>query len=127
MFRNMIANLELEDDLTANSKRRHDRRGMDNCVGVIADKTYPVENWSQGGVLIYGDPRPFELNGEIEITLKFRMRDEIVTVPHRARVIRKSYDRVAFQFAPLTNAIKRAFQGVIDDFVASQFAESQLV
>ena len=51
---------------------------------------------------------------------------DCLDVPHRARVVRKSRDRVAFEFMPLTEQIRKSFQNVIDDFVAGQFADSQL-
>jgi hypothetical protein len=129
MFESLISKLKGEpsaavDDAT---RRRHARREADHCVGVIEGKTYPVENWSPGGVLIYGDSRPFALNDEVDVTIKFRLRSDVIDVPHTAKVIRKSHDKVAFEFAPLTQQIKKSFQSVVDDYLAAEFADSQLV
>lgn len=129
MFETLLSKLKGEpEDLSGEiHRRRHQRRNSDHCVGVIEGKTYPVENWSPGGVLIYGDSRPFGLNDEIDVTIKFRLRNDVIDVPHKAKVIRKSYDKVAFEFFPLTQQIKKSFQTVVDDFLAAEFAESQLV
>jgi hypothetical protein len=126
MFESIISTLHLGENEKVNSKRRFERRDCDHCVSVIEDKTYPVENWSQGGLMIYGDTRPFAVNGELEVTLKFKLRDEVLDVRHRAKVIRKSMDHIAFEFLPLTRQIKKGFQSVVDDYLAAQFAESQL-
>ena len=125
MFENIISNLQLQGDETkTTTKRRHERREQDRCVSVVEGKTYPVENWSQGGVLIFGDTKPFALNSECDVTLKFKLRDEVMDLPHRARVIRKTKDHVAFEFMPLTQQIKKGFQSVIDDYLVAQFADS---
>lgn len=106
-------------------RRRHDRRDCDCCVSLIDGRTYPVENWSLGGVLINSDGRQFHLDDVMSVTMRFRLRDEIIDVPHAARVVRKSKNKVAFQFKPLTQQIRSNFQNVVDDYVASQFAASQ--
>lgn len=114
-----------EDD--GASRRRSERRSCDRCVSVIGGKTYPVENWSLGGLQIYGDPRPFGVNEEIDVTMKFKLRNDIIAVPHKARVVRKAHDKVAFEFLPISRQIRNRFQSVVDDFVATEFADSQLV
>ena len=106
-------------------RRRHTRRDCDRCVTVINGQTYPVENWSLGGVLISSDERTFGLDDIVGMTMRFRLRDEIVDVPHSAKVVRKTKNKVAFQFKPLTQQIRTNFQNVVDDHVASQFAASQ--
>lgn len=128
MLETIMTNLHLvgEED-KIKSKRRFERRNVDSCVTVVNEKTYPVENWSQGGVLIFGDTKPFGLNTELDITVKFKLRDEIVDIPQRAKVVRKTYDHIAFEFLPLTQQTKKAFQSVIDDYVTAQFADSQLI
>lgn len=109
-------------------KRMHDRRAKDPCVSVIDGKTYPVENWSRGGILVFGDPHAFSFDSELDVTLRFKLRGEtVIDLPHKARVVRKTFDRVALEFLPLTQAVKKGFQTVIDDFMTAEFAESQLV
>ena len=117
---------ESAEEASGMVRRRHDRRTYDHCVGVIAGKTYPVENWSPGGLMIYGDSRSFSINEEVDVNIKFRLRNEVVDIPHKAKVVRKSHDKVAFQFLPLTAQIKRSFQSVVDDYLAGEFADSQV-
>ena len=57
--------------------------------------------------------------------MKFRLTGKIVDIPHRGRVVRKTRDRLAIQFEPLTRDITQKFKQVVDDFVTREFAESQ--
>ena len=126
MFGRIFSSLKADNNNEpAAARRKYTRRDCDHCVTVINGKTYPVENWSLGGVLIHSDERQFGLNDEIAMTMRFKLREDILDVPHAAQVIRKAHDKVAFQFKPLTQKIRGNFQNVVDDFVASQFADSQ--
>lgn len=126
MFNTLFANLRAGNtNEPPASQRRFSRRDCDTCVVIIGDNTYPVENWSMGGALINVDSRPFGLDNEIDITLRFKMRDDVIDVSQRARVIRKTNNKVAFEFAPLTRQTRSQFQNVIDDYVTSRFADSQ--
>jgi hypothetical protein len=113
-------------DHSMKSKRASERRDCDHCVSVIDGKTYPVKNWSKGGLQIFGDSTTFAVNDEVSVTLKFKLRGAIVDVPHKARVVRKTQDRVSFQFRPITRQMQKIFQSVVDDYVTTRFAESQL-
>ena len=106
-------------------RRLYERRATDTCVGQIDNDVYPVENWSQGGLLLGGDNRYLGLGQQVDVTLKFKLQDRILDVKHPARVIRKAGDRTALQFLPLTGEARRSFTQVIDDMVASGFANSQ--
>ena len=108
------------------SRRRYTRRSCDTCVAVINGKTYPMEDWSLGGLMIYGDGRPFAVSGEQSVLLKFKLHDKIVEINHKAKVVRKSLNNIAFEFEPLTAQIRKYFQNVVDDFVVQEFADSQL-
>jgi len=126
MFGRLFSSLKADNSNKPDSARRkYARRDCDRCVTVINGKTYPVENWSLGGVLLNADEREFANEDEIDITLKFKMRENIVDIPHAARVIRKGRNKIAFEFKPLTQQIRSNFQNVVDDHVASQFAASQ--
>lgn len=107
------------------SRRVHPRRGCDQCVGFINGKAHPVLDWSPGGIRMFADPRPLEIGEEMDIELKFHLREQLVTVKHTAKVVRKSNEAVSFQFAPISNDIRKTFQTVIDDFNAREFAGSQ--
>jgi hypothetical protein len=126
MFENIISTLQFSGDEPAKSKRKHERRTVDHCVGVINGKTYPVQDWSEGGVLIFGDSKPFGLQDEVDVTMKFKLREDMIDVDARAKVIRKSSDRVAFEFFPIARQAHKAFQSVIEDHITAQFADSQL-
>lgn len=96
-------------------RRIFPRRANDLCVSVIDGKLFPVENWSMGGMLLAGDSRLFGVNQTIDITLKFRLREEILDIGQKARIIRKSEDRFALEFANMNDIIKTKLQQVIDD------------
>ncbi len=106
--------------------RRHPRRYADRCVAVIHGRTFPVENWSLGGVLLQADERLFGKEQLIDIEIKFKLRNKILDVRHKGIVLRKSGGKVAVRFEPLTQTINRGLQQVIDDHVAGQFANSQI-
>ncbi len=126
MFENIISTLQLAgEDAPQKTKRRHERRTVDHCVGVIDGKTYPVQDWSEGGVLVFGDSKPFALDKEVDVTMKFKLRDDMVDIDTRAKVVRKSSNNVAFEFAPLARQAHKAFQSVIEDYITAQFVESQ--
>lgn len=126
MARNMA--LELEDEAPQiDSKRKSERRATDNCVSMIDGRTYPVINWSTGGVQIFADSKIFSVGSDIPMTLKFKLFDKIIDVAHTARVVRKGANSVALQFAPITREMQKAFRAVIDDYVTTQFADSQTI
>lgn len=126
MFENIISTLQLQgDEPHVKTKRKYERRTVDHCVSVIDGKTFPVQDWSEGGVLLFGDSKPFALNSEVDVTMKFKLRDDMLNVEHRARVVRKSNNNVAFEFAPITKQIHKTFQSVIEDYVTAQFVDSQ--
>ena len=123
-FINYIQGHPSNDD--AITRRRYTRRSCDVCVAVIDGKTYPTQDWSLGGLLIYGDARPFALDGKQDVLLKFKLQDKVIEVKHQAKVVRKSLNNIAFEFEPLTAQIRKYFQNVVDDYVANEFADSQL-
>jgi hypothetical protein len=114
-------------DTAVKSKRAYPRREGDQCVTVVNGKMYPVQNWSNGGLLITADDRMFGVSEEHDVTIKFKLRDEVMDVTHKAKIIRKSSGGIAMQFLPLTSAVQGAFQRVVDDILAQNFSESQLI
>jgi hypothetical protein len=126
MFANIFSSLKAENNNSEfSARRKYTRRTSDQCISVINGQSYPIENWSLGGLVIQGDERTFGVNDHIPITMKFKLSQKIIDIPHTARVVRKSRNKIAFEFAPLNRAIQNNFQTVIDDYVASQFAASQ--
>lgn len=111
-----------DDDLT---RRRHARRIGDSCVVTVYGQIFPVINWSFGGVLLTADERFFGIGQTVPLTITFRLRKVVMDIDHSARVVRKHRHAVALEFAPLGQTIADAFRKVIDDSVATEFAESQ--
>ena len=107
------------------SRRASERREMDNCVGIIDGKTYPIQNWSNGGVMLTGDARLFGMNDIKEIIMKFKLAERVIDVPHRGRVLRKGNNEFVLEFSPLTESVDNKFKMVIDDYNAREFANSQ--
>ncbi len=107
-------------------RRKYTRRDCDHVVIKIDDKTYPVGDWSLGGFSINADGRSFGVKDAVEMVLKFKLSNRIIEVPHKAKVVRKTNNKVAFQFAPVPRDVRGKLQSVVDDHVASQFANSQI-
>lgn len=127
MFSNFLAGLRGSPGNDASEMRRSSpRRRSDRCIAMVCGQTCPVENWSFSGVLLGADERLFSSGQEIEIGLKFKLRNTIIDVMHHGTVVRKTSGKVAIQFEPLGKTIRHAFQQVIDDAVASEFATSQI-
>ena len=125
MFDSFLSSLRAgaKTDLT---RRRHPRREADRCVVAIEGKTYPVENWSFGGVLITSDDRVFADGQDLPLTLKFKLRNAILDVKLSSRIVRKGNHRIALRFEHVGRSILRSFQQVIDDAIARDFAKSQV-
>ncbi len=126
MFGKVISSPGIEDrnDLIKRN-RQHARRSDDRCVSIINGQMHPVENWSNGGMLIAADERLFAIDQECPFTLKFKLRDEIMEIDHKAKVVRKAPGKIALQYLALPKAVQAKFQQVVDDYVAQRFAESQ--
>lgn len=108
------------------SRRATPRRSADNCITVIDGKAYPVHNWSDGGMLIQADERLFGKDAPVEMTIKFRLSNRLMDISQRAKIIRKTRDRIAVQFEPLSREVTQKFQQVVDDYVTREFADSQM-
>jgi hypothetical protein len=132
MLQNIMTAIGIKNSVSSDgtdgfaSRRLHPRRGCDQCVGFINGKAHPVLDWSPGGLRVFADPRPLEVGEEMDIELKFHLREQLVNVKHTAKVVRKSNEAVSFQFMPISNDIRKTFQMVIDDFNAREFAGSQV-
>ena len=126
MLKNILESLRISasnDDF--DSRRASERREIDECVGIIDGRAYPVKNWSEGGIMMMGDERNFTVNDMKTVTMKFKMADRIMDVTHSGRVLRKAKDKFVIQFSPLTQEVNKRFKQVIDDFNTMEFANSQ--
>jgi hypothetical protein len=106
-------------------RRRYPRREVDQCVSVIEGKMFPVLDWSPAGILLHADDRLFTLDQDMDVAIKFRLGQRILDIAHEGRVVRKKNNKIAIEFAPLSQIVRRTFQQVIDDHAARQFADSQ--
>ena len=107
--------------------RRSGYRWVDNtCICFINNKSYPVIDWSMGGVQIAAVNFPFSINHRLGITLKFKLNDSVLEIDCRAEIIRKASDRIAFKFEPIAKNSRQDFFRVIDFNVANEFSASQM-
>ncbi len=126
MFNKTISHSQSSDRKSpVHSKRRQPRRYEDRCVVVVNGQMHPVENWSKCGLLMTADERLYGKGQDCTFTLKFKLRDEMIEIDHKASVARKAPNKVALEFLPLSKTAQSGFQKVVDDFVAQRFAESQ--
>ncbi len=122
MFEAIVQRIVRRSDFGKDHKRRRaPRRVQDHCIAQVGGRAYPVENWSQGGVLIFADDKHFGLGEKIDLTLKFRLHGRILNITQKARVVRKGVNKVAFQFSSRSKNTKQKFQEVLRDHVANEF------
>lgn len=127
MFDGLFASRATSDPaVISKSNRRHARRADDRCVSIVNGQMYPVENWSNCGMLLNADDRLFGVGQQCVFTLKFKLADRMVEIDHKATVARKAPHKVGFEFLPLTKDVKKGIQKVVDDYVAQKFVESQV-
>jgi len=128
MFGSILSGFKTEnpEQKDSQTRRRHARRIGDKCVTLIDNKLYPVLDWSMGGVQVTCDERVYGIGQEVDLDLKFQLREDVINIPHKGRVVRKGKSRVAFEFLPLTKEIRDRFQNIVDDYMVREFADSQL-
>lgn len=107
------------------TRRAHERHTDSSCIGIIDGVSYPIENWSKGGIAFIGDDRQFSLADLKDVTMRFKLADRVVDVLHKGHILRKRGDKFVLQFSPLTQNIERQFNHVINDYVTQEFASSQ--
>tara|TARA_R110001592_G_scaffold31482_1_gene110933 strand:+ start:9335 stop:9739 length:405 start_codon:yes stop_codon:yes gene_type:complete len=127
MFEKLLSGLHAK---TANDtlamRRRFQRYEGKKCEIDINGKTYPVENWSEGGILFTNNDRIFVVGLEIQMSIKFKVRNTVLNLDHKGRVIWKGYNKTAVELASSTKQTHQSFQQIIDDHVASEFVHSQI-
>ena len=114
------------NDNLSDTRRRFPRRVSDTCVVEIADKTYPIKDWSQCGVLIQMDSRAYHAGQKLSMMLKFRTETTIEEIPVQAEIVRKSENLIAFNFINLSAQSKAHFTKIIDEAIAKDFDNSQM-
>ena len=107
-------------------QRIHTRRSCDRCISQVDGFNYPVEDWSMGGMRVFGDFRAHQMGQEVPVTMKFKLRDQILNIKHSGVIVRKAADNIGIAFRPMTQAVKAQLQQVVDDYNAREFANSQV-
>lgn len=128
MLQRLMSALGLKDDGSNGdntiSRRVYPRRTADRCISMIDGLMMPVVDWSQGGVRVFGDARTVAVGQEMNITLKFKLKNDLVDVQHRGQVVRKGTDNFSLKFLPMSQEIKRQLQHVIDEATSSEMMPS---
>ena len=106
------------------SRRQFTRRRCDRVVGQINGHTFPVDDWSLGGTLLFADSKQFRLKDKIKVNMKFNLRDRIHDVPHSGTIVRKTKNHIAIEFDPLNQNTREGFQAVVDDHFDQIMANS---
>ena len=126
MFERLLSGLYAK---TANDtslmRRRFQRYEGNNYEIDVNGKTYPVENWSEGGILFTNSDSIFGVGLEIQMSIRFKVRKVVLNLDHKGFVIWKGYNRTAVEFISSTKQARQSFQQIIDDHVASEFVQSQ--
>jgi len=127
MFKKHVSTLDREESAASSHvNRQTPRRSDDLCVVVVNGQMHPVENWSNGGMLLTADERLFSIGQDCVFTIKFKLRENIMEVDHKATIIRKAPGKIALQFDELPQPVQTNFQKVVDDYVSQRFVESQI-
>lgn len=127
MFERLLSGLHAKTaNDTSAMRRRFQRYEGKKCEIDVNGKTYPVENWSEGGILFANNDRIFGDGLEIQMSMKFKVCNAVLNLDHKGRVIWKGYNKTALEFAPSTKQTHQIFQQIIDDYVTSEFADSQI-
>lgn len=107
-------------------RRKHMRRESDTAVATIDGKTYPIDNWSEGGVLLCADDKEFGVKDAVHIQLKFKLSDRLIEIEQFGTVLRKNFGRIAVQFSDLSDNSSAQFKNIIADAVTQEFAATQM-
>ncbi len=112
------------NDNTEMTRRRFPRRMTDVCVAEVDGTTYPVQDWSQCGVLFEADGRGFEAGNAVQVVMKFKLSGAVSEIPVKAVIVRSGKKKVALEFINVPKKTEKAFAKVIEDALAQREAES---
>jgi hypothetical protein len=101
------------NDNSAGKRRSHPRRTMDVCMVNVDGHPYPVQDWSQGGVLFECDTRPYEAGQTVNMILRFKIGQAIEDIKVTGNIVRKNAHAVAAQFTQLPQNAMYSFEKVI--------------
>lgn len=117
-------NLKASND-DQDTRRAFERHTSSSCIAIIDGVSYPIKDWSKGGLALVGDDRNFSVADLKEVTLRFKLADRVVDIQHKGYILRKGNNKFVLKFTPLTQNIERQFNHVVDDAVTQEFINSQ--
>lgn len=94
------------------TRRRYERRVDDTCIVKMAGQSYPVSDWSYGGLKLDTDGRAFQVGHIFDVTLSVKTQNRIWDIVHTASVIRRNDNNVALQFDPLPGHVRTQMEAV---------------
>lgn len=94
------------------TRRRYQRRLNDICLARMANQSFPVSDWSFGGLKLDTDGRSFEVGHVFDVTLSVKTQNRIWDINHTAQVVRRNDESVALQFDPLPGHIRTQMEAV---------------
>ncbi|MEZ0260592.1 MAG: PilZ domain-containing protein [Alphaproteobacteria bacterium] len=110
------------------TRRKHIRHDGVKAEVEVGSKAYGVKDWSLGGVSFETSPYAgMSVGDKIQLTLKFKLAHEIVSIRQVGRVVRAAQRGMAAEFLPLSPEARRKFERVLDGLHAQRFLESQVV
>jgi hypothetical protein len=93
----------------------------------VAGQAYSLRDWSMGGVSFETLPDARIMAGDtVNLTLRFRFPNSVVTVTQGGRVTRTGRKGVGAEFTELSPEAKRDFGRVLDAVHAQGFLQSQV-
>jgi hypothetical protein len=96
-------------------KRAYKRHETGQCAAIIRGQTFPVMNWSFGGIEITAGDDIFKDGQPVALTLKFKLSKTNLEIVHQGVVIRSHGGKTTIRFDPLKHNVMRGLQQVIDD------------
>jgi hypothetical protein len=127
--RNLLAFFHLSGkdwQTDADFRRKYIRHSGVRAEVMVGTRAYSLRDWSLGGVSFETEPDARLMVGDkVQLVLRFRFPHKTVTIQQQAHVVRSVRSGVAARFAPLTGAVRREFDRVLDGLHAEKFMLSQ--
>ncbi len=112
MWNSLLKKTGVANSDMPSTRRRYDRRANDVCMARLNGNSYPVVDWSYGGLMLDTDGRSFKLGHMFDVTLSIKSQNRIWDIEHTASVVRKSDNSVALRFDPLPGHIRTQMEAV---------------
>ncbi len=130
MLNTLLTKLGLGDgsnNLDVDARRRHIRLNGLRADVEMGQQSFPVRDWSQGGVFFETLPDSRLVEGDrLVATIRFRFPHETIAVQRELRVVRTARRGVAAEFAPMSNDDRKQFDRILDNYHAESFLASQV-